>query len=203
MKRNKLSDMEYDEISLVGRPANQDSLVSFAKSATLEDSVEEDLYDETGAPVDVDELEPGDVVYTNDGQAFEFVIEDDEDEEEVGKAAWDKAAKFASNRYAVRGALDMNKPGVKAPYGITGYNKKKMAMDAAGATGVTAGIGGTGYAMGRSKAEKSASSSNILEDLSKALHHLCPGLTGDIQQIGKETFFRKACVIHKGYMRGR
>lgn len=86
MKRNKLSDMEYDEISLVGRPANQESLVSFAKSATLEDSVEEDLYDETGAPVDVDELEPGDVVYTNDGQAFEFVIEEDDDEDEIGKA---------------------------------------------------------------------------------------------------------------------
>lgn len=153
MKRNKLSDMEYDEISLVGRPANQDSLVSFSKSATLEDSVEEDLYDETGAPVDVDELEPGDVVYTNDGQAFEFVIEDDDDEE-VGKGMIDEKIKgfksFATRRYA------------NAPGEASKWNKKKMARDGAiGAAGV-GGVGAAGYAM-------ASKSSTVLEDLSKAL----------------------------------
>lgn len=164
MKRNKLSDMEYDEISLVGRPANQDSLVSFAKSATLEDSVEEDLYDETGAPVDVDELEPGDVVYTNDGQAFEFVIEDDDDDddEEVGKAMWDKPMRTAKVAFKAgqRGrTMDyVNSPIVRAA-NFAGRKPKQAA--AMGAAGVAATGAGAGYAMSKS--------STVLEDLSKAL----------------------------------
>lgn len=80
-------DLDIDEVSLVDRGANQHSLVAFSKSLTEADSSEESMSDtiavfsETGEPVDVDSLNDGDVVFDADGNALEFQIDLDEDDE--------------------------------------------------------------------------------------------------------------------------
>lgn len=84
---SKLMDLDIDEVSLVDRGANQHSLVSFSKSLTEAESSEEHMNDtiavfsETGDPVDIDSLNDGDVVYDEDGNALEFQIDDEEDDE--------------------------------------------------------------------------------------------------------------------------
>lgn len=74
----KVTDMVIDEISLVDRPANQHAQIVIAKRATQEDAVP-DYFTKDGAPVDVESLKFGDVVYDQDLNEFEFV-EDTEDE---------------------------------------------------------------------------------------------------------------------------
>lgn len=85
---SKLMDLDIDEVSLVDRSANQHSLVSFSKSLTEADSSEESMsesiavFSETGEPVDIDSLNDGDVVYDVDGNALEYQVDDDEDNED-------------------------------------------------------------------------------------------------------------------------
>lgn len=84
---SKLMDLDIDEVSLVDRGANQHSLVAFSKSLTEADSSEESMSDtiavfsETGTPVDVDSLNDGDVVFDAEGNAYEFQIDPEEDDE--------------------------------------------------------------------------------------------------------------------------
>lgn len=79
--RKHLSDIEIDEISLVDRGANQHAAVTIAKRAPEEENMPE-LFDEEGNLLGDDhELHEGDVVYDGDGQAYEFVLEDEESDE--------------------------------------------------------------------------------------------------------------------------
>jgi hypothetical protein len=87
--RNKLFDLEFDEVSAVDRPANQLGLIAFAKSAqgedpnSQEDSMPEiEVYDSDGLAVDGAALEHGDVVYDEDGTEYVYVEEDSDDESE-------------------------------------------------------------------------------------------------------------------------
>ncbi len=74
-----VSDMDFDEVSLVDRPAVAHARVALAKRHTLEDTVG-DYFDQDGDVVDLSELEAGDIVSDENGQLFEWV-EDGEDED--------------------------------------------------------------------------------------------------------------------------
>ena len=78
-KVKELTNIEIDEISLVDRPANQHARVSIAKRASEEDIVPE-IYNENGELLDADLLEPGQTVFDAEGNAFEVVLEESEDE---------------------------------------------------------------------------------------------------------------------------
>jgi len=76
----RLYDMEYDEVSIVNRPANSDSEIAIFKSMDsdlidVEDAG--DLFDEEGELLDISELEPGESVFTVEGEEFMFVPDDD------------------------------------------------------------------------------------------------------------------------------
>jgi len=82
---NRLSDMIFDEVSLVYKGANQHSRVAIAKS---DDGVEQEeamgYTDQDGNPVDVNALAEGDVVFDEDGQGFVYTEQElDEEYEEV------------------------------------------------------------------------------------------------------------------------
>lgn len=95
--RNNLTDMDIDEISTVDKTANQHSRFVIAKRAPEEEEMPQ-LYTQEGSPLDENQLEFGDIVYTDDGQAYEWVEQvEDEDETEdervkedatVGKSAF-------------------------------------------------------------------------------------------------------------------
>jgi len=87
-----VTDMEIDEISLVDRGANQHALVTIAKRASNEEDLmpEIDLFDEEGAPID-GELEDGQIVYDDDGNAYRWEADEEveaqeEELEPVGKS---------------------------------------------------------------------------------------------------------------------
>ena len=91
-----LSDMEIDEISLVDKGANQHATITIAKRAPEEDQMPE-LYDEEGQLLDENALEDGQIVFDGEGNAYQFSLsEDTEDEVEdkelasVGKSAFFK-----------------------------------------------------------------------------------------------------------------
>lgn len=90
-----VTDIEIDEVSLVDKGANQHAMVTIAKRAPEEDQMPE-LYDESGAVVDQDALEHGDIVFDDEGNAYEFTADDadeyepddTEEMEPVGKSAF-------------------------------------------------------------------------------------------------------------------
>ena len=81
--RNNLTDMEIDEISTVDKAANQHSRFVIAKRAPEEDEVPK-LFDQEGKPLAEDQLEFGDVVFDEDGNAYEFVEDDSADDQAPG-----------------------------------------------------------------------------------------------------------------------
>lgn len=93
-KKNRLTDMEYDEISTVDKGANANAMFVIAKRASEEDEMPEqfDIYSEAGDLLKEDDLNDGDVVYDKDGNAYQYSLEEDpaEDKElaEVGKSAF-------------------------------------------------------------------------------------------------------------------
>jgi hypothetical protein len=74
-----LTDMEIDEISTVDKTANQYSRFVIAKRAPEEDEMPK-LYNQEGQPLDEDQLEFGDIVYDDQGTAYEFVEDDGEEQ---------------------------------------------------------------------------------------------------------------------------
>src|SRR5678816_1853065 len=86
--RNNLTDMDIDEISTVDKAANQYSRFVIAKRAPEEEEMPQ-LYTQEGSPLDENQLEFGDIVFDEAGQAYEWVEQDgeseDEDEEEQAK----------------------------------------------------------------------------------------------------------------------
>lgn len=150
-----LRDMEIDEISLVDRPANSHAKVIISKRDSEEDMSVDYVYTDEGEVVDVEDLEPGEVVYGEDGEAFLVVDEDsEEDYEEVGK----KAA-------AVRGPASDLATGLGIRAKEAGEhiarNKKKYAAGAIAAGAAGAGAGG--YAVKKSFSEE------LREEISKAV----------------------------------
>lgn len=112
MKRVKeLRDLVIDEVSLVDKGANQHATVTIAKRDGEQEEKDMDLFDEAGQPVDPASLAEGQVVFDENGQAYEFTTEpedseddeseeienEDETEEEpalVGKSFGDKPNAF-------------------------------------------------------------------------------------------------------------
>ena len=82
-KVQQIDGLVIDEISLVDKGANQHAQVTIAKSADGEKEQQMDLFDEQGNPLDPEKLSHGDVVYTEDGQAYLFELDDAEDELQV------------------------------------------------------------------------------------------------------------------------
>ena len=76
-----LTDMEIDEISTVDKTANQLSRFVIAKRAPEEDLMP-DIYDQEGKALTEDDLEFGDVVFDEEGNAYEYVEDTGEDEGE-------------------------------------------------------------------------------------------------------------------------
>jgi hypothetical protein len=82
----RLHDMEIDEVSVVDKGAAADALIAIAKRATQEVEMPEEYYEyyaEDGSPVDVESLEIGDIVFDGDGNIYEYVPADAEDEIEM------------------------------------------------------------------------------------------------------------------------
>lgn len=158
----RLSDMEIDEISLVDKGANQHAMITIAKRAPEEDEMP-DLFNEDGSLVDEEALTEGDVVYDEEGNAYQFVLDEDEpveDEErelaEVGKGFGNLSRGFQSG---VAGVKRTETAGVGANRAHAAgahlnRNKKIYGAGAAGAAG--------GYAMKKSFKDE------VLEELSKA-----------------------------------
>lgn len=77
--RNHLMNMEIDEISLVDKGANQHAMITIAKRAPEEDEMP-DLYSQDGSPVDENALTDGDIVFDEEGNAYQFNLGGDEDQ---------------------------------------------------------------------------------------------------------------------------
>lgn len=77
-KVKELRDLEIDEISLVDKGANQHARTVIAKRHGEEENTMEEYFDAEGNLVDLDSLEPGDVVYDDEGNGFEAVTEDED-----------------------------------------------------------------------------------------------------------------------------
>jgi hypothetical protein len=101
-KVKELTNIEIDEVSLVDRPANQHARVSIAKRASEEDIVPE-IYNENGELLDAELLEPGQTVFDAEGNAFEVVLEDVEEDSEdlapVGKSFADEVREELSKAF--------------------------------------------------------------------------------------------------------
>lgn len=91
--KNKLTNMEIDEISLVDKGANQHAMITIAKRAPEEETMPE-LYTEDGELLDENTLEDGQIVYDEDGTAYEFTFDAEEGAEEREKETVGKSAFF-------------------------------------------------------------------------------------------------------------
>jgi hypothetical protein len=168
----RLSNMEIDEISTVDKMANQ-----HAKRAPEEETMPE-LYDESGELLAEDSLEDGQIVFDEEGNAYQFSMEVEDDEaaaaaeadarelEEVGKAGGLVHVPGGGN--AFRGTNFANRMrargGNAREYLNSGAGKqfKRRAGIGAGAAGA-AGAAGVGYST-----MKKSFTETVMEELSKA-----------------------------------
>lgn len=182
---SKLFDMEFDEISVVDRPANQGGLIAIAKSDEDQEGLM-NLYDSDGSPVSEDELVEGDVVYDTEGNEYEFVV-DDEDVEKamavdaagtatrVGSALVPSTAKRprflpwhqSKAGYRAKGAYPEGTSRAYRFGGNVANNKTAYAAGASGVGGVGAGVGITALHNRGDHVTKSLGD-EVLESLSKA-----------------------------------
>lgn len=169
----RLFDMEFDEVSLVDRPANQFASIAFSKAQGEEPSVSEDFEVEE---VDIDDLEVGDVVVDEEGNEFEVVEEDDDTEVEkfspsglMGSTALSRlSAGFRAGKGAPRNVQPTGIDGRAGQTGLhLGRNRKRYATGAAATTAAGATYGGKKYMDNREEASKSLGDA-LLEELSKA-----------------------------------
>jgi hypothetical protein len=175
----RLFDLDFDEISLVDRSANQHADVAIAKrdegtSMTV-------LMDAEGYVVDAAELEPGDVVY--DAESGEELVaceegaepEDyfeaaDEATEEVGKFDWEGFVKPAKAAAGSTRKAGMGKEQYKDLGRAASRNARGAMRDGATSANTRSGrialggtaAAGTGYAVHKSLGE------SVYEELSKA-----------------------------------
>lgn len=167
--------MEFDEVSIVDVPANNESAIAISKS--MEAGVEEsglDVYDadsfddglyspETSTEVFPDELSDGDVVVDADGEEYVFVSEESFADEDFGKSFM---GALKSGGTKVKGFLSRQKDAgmgkVNSRYGGKGnWDKKKIGTDAAIAGGGMAAGGAVGYGL----AKKSYSEDDMDEEV--------------------------------------
>lgn len=98
-KKNRLTDMEYDEISTVDKGANADAMFVIAKRAPEEELMPEfDIYNEAGELLSEDSLEDGQIVYDKDGTAYQYTLEAEEAVEEPELASVGKSAFFEEKK---------------------------------------------------------------------------------------------------------
>jgi hypothetical protein len=181
-----LTNMEIDEISLVDKGANQHAMITIAKRAPEEDEMPQ-LYNDEGQLLDEDALEDGDIVYDQEGNAYEFSLTDEDDDDqgeyeyegeyedesegelqEVGKASLGGA--FGGARKAVNaftsGAAGIKQGAGKAT-GLQGaaFKAGKFGRQHRTKIGIGGGLaagGGIGYGVAKSYSEE------LMEELSKA-----------------------------------
>lgn len=202
-RRTMLSDLEIDEVSTVDRPANQHGLITFSKrltgfrkSETHDEegsmpptATEIEVFDSEGAPVDVDSLEHGALVYDEEGNEYMYAdpdeVEDpDEDDDEtggvVGKAFPGGAASaLTRGRQAVGSAFEDAKNfmaprtgpqsrGAGGQFGQKGRQLSRNGKLVLGGAGAAGAAGAAGYATTKKSLSKSLGDS-VLEELSKAV----------------------------------
>jgi len=195
----ELSDMTFDEISLVDRGANPHAKIVFSKS--LGDSpVEDELYDEG---LDLDEFEVGDLVEDEDGNVFEVVFEDDyedyddddyedydddyEDYDEVGKnAGWvaRQGKNLTGSFKGARTAMKYGKEGNKYMRGLKAVNANlSTPWKVAGAVGGAGALAGGAYATDRAIHKGIASPAAASRATRKGRREL-----GQINRYGRPTY---------------
>lgn len=101
-KARQIHDLEIDEISLVDKGANQHAVVTIAKSASGETEENMEIYDEQGNPLGLEDLSDGDVVYDADGQAYQFTLDEDDQDEVVEEREPELVGKSFTNPFARR-----------------------------------------------------------------------------------------------------
>ena len=147
---NKLSDLQIDEISLVYKGANQHSRVAIAKSFDGQQEETVEIYDQAGNPVDPDTLEVGDIVFNDEGEAFQYTDEDEDDTEDadeyepeletVGKGIGSALKTVGANIKGTGQAAGGYAKNTVAPWA----KKNKSGLIAGGATGLAlGGVGGS------------------------------------------------------------
>lgn len=111
----RLTNMEIDEISLVDKGANEHAMITIAKRAPEEEMMPE-LYNEEGQLLDESSLEDGQVVFDEQGNAYQFVVDAEEEVEEerepqpVGKSAFfGKAAAEPKSSFAAEVLEELSK----------------------------------------------------------------------------------------------
>lgn len=169
-----VSDMEIDEISLVDIPANQHAAVVIAKRATEEDSVADDqIYNEDGEAVDPSTLTLGDVVFDEEGQAFEVVPENEDDiPDDFDAMSEEESEEFEEVGKAGVPGMGAFKAGFSKPMVPTG-KKTNNAFKAGQHLGRNRGkygvVGGTALGAGGATALNKSFADEIREELSKAV----------------------------------
>jgi len=169
-----LSNMEFDEISLVDRSANQHADVAISKRAPEEDQMPE-LYHEDGTLLDETNAYEGATVYDEDDNPYVLEASDDtesgDDEgDDVSKALW-SAGSGGTTRVAgnalehVAGGGKNHRLGNAARRG--GARAQRGAKAVAGNRGAQLAGAGAAGAVGGSQVKKSFSET-VLEDISKA-----------------------------------
>lgn len=166
MRTTELSNVEVDEISLVDVPANQYASVLIAKrDDTQEDIVPDEVYDESGAPIeDIQALDEGTIVFDADGAAYQVEVEAEDASDEAEVEA-EEPVLVGKSFLGTTGAV-MQGAGIRAKQAGAAAARNKGKIAGGTALGGTAAAGGY---MG-SKVGKSASfADEIRESLSKAL----------------------------------
>ena len=133
----KLSDLLIDEVSLVRKGANQHAHVAIAKAYDGDSggTVEEDYFDLEGNPVDVNELEFGDIVLDSEGNALQYSEVDDEmseddDLELVGKSVGGVARLAAGDARTLARSVPMRAKRAYARAGAPGMGAAMAARKA-------------------------------------------------------------------------
>lgn len=186
-----LSNIEIDEISLVDRGANQHASVAIAKRAPEEEYQMPELFTDEGTPLDENDLVDGQIVYDEEGNAYQFEADEtgedfevfDEELVEVGKATTNLGGLSRALKNGYGEGRKMASKGTKNQIGrkYSKDNPNRSAADAGvhfgrnrnkylGGAGV-AGAGVGAYELTKSYEGEGVSKSfseEVMEELSKA-----------------------------------
>lgn len=191
----QISNLVIDEISLVDKGANQHAVVTIAKSADGENKENEmEIFDEQGNPLDVADLNEGDIVYDGEGTAYAMELDDeagDEQEEEFEEED-ERELESVGKRYAGFRTVDapsmgsrLTRAGMKTRHAASSFkpgaagNRRRGPLTegqnyARRVRGATAGAGGAaalggGGAVAYDRKVRKNFTEEIREELSKAL----------------------------------
>ena len=170
-----LSNIEIDEVSLVDRGANQHATVAIAKRAPEEETMPK-LFNEEGQLLDENSLEDGQQVYDEDGTAYVFTLDEDEDGDDVEAAEDDNEDEDAETPELAGVGKAFGFAGGVRPNAFNPSGTKKKTAQAGATPAFRAGAGTT---TGRPRMAGAASaggaggvaksfSEGVMEELSKA-----------------------------------